>query len=396
MVRRIGWFLGCWLSWVAAAAAGIHEKPGDLPVGLMEPARLLDQLRALRGLGPPDPLMNMPDSDQRQALLAQISELRARRANLHADELAQLGAYLVRVRKTELRLPDYQEALQVLEAAQRAHPRHFAILANLGTAYQLNGMPDAAERLLEQAVAVAPPAWQRFEAFHLRLVQARLREPRRAGPVALDFLFNRSLREPPLFLDPETPWRVAHLSTRDRQLLPQQSLQEATLLVQQLLLWLPDDGRLHWLYGELVNAAGQPRPALEALTLAVDLFRLSAPELRQRRLWLREYVNWQGLLERVGAPPEQRLWLVRTAGTSFTAVALAQPLTAIDSWAPLTRVRNLLEGMRSGPGPAEPPAAFDWSQVSWPAVALGGAVIGLFLLLQLREMVRRRSRARRS
>lgn len=395
MAGRAGWVVCCWMTWAAAASAGIHDKPGDIPMGLMEPVRLLDQLRVLRGLGPPDPLMKLPDSEQRLALLAEIAELRARRANLNADELARLGASLLRVRKTEMRLPDFQEALQVLEAAQRAHPRHFAILANLGTAYQLNGMPDAAERLLEQAVAVAPPPWQRFEAFHLRLVQSRLREPRRSGPVGLDFVFNRSLREPPPFLDPETPWRVAHLHNRDRQLLPQQSLPEAMLLVQQLLLWLPDDGRLHWLYGELVNAAGQPRPALDAMTLAVDLFRLSAPELRQRRLWLREYVGWQALLERIGTPAEQRFWLARTAGASLTAVALGQPLTAMDAWVPLTKVRSLLEGVRGGSATTEPPAAFDWTQVSWPALALGGGVIGLFLLLQIREMVRRRGRARR-
>jgi tetratricopeptide (TPR) repeat protein len=341
--------------------------------------------------------MNLPNSQQRAEMLTRIMALRARRENMSADEIAQLGAYLIRVRKTDLRLPDFQEAVQVLEAGHRSHPRHFAILANLGTVYQLLGVSDGAERVLEQAVVLAPPQWQRFEQMHLRLVQSRLREPRRSGPVSLDFLFNRSLREAPIFLDASTPWRVGHLSERDRAMLPEQSLTVATQIVQQLLLWLPEDGRLHWLYGELINAQGQPRAAQEAMTLAVDLFRLSAPELRQRRHLLREYVGWLNLTERLGTPAEQRLWLTRTSGHSLAVVAVGQPWLCLATWDPLAKTPDLLAGLAKArhEAPAEAPPPFDWAQVSWPALAVGGAVVGLFLFLQAREWFRRMA-ARRS
>lgn len=382
-----------WLVCSRLLTAGIYEDPRQPPPALMEPARLLDQLRLLRGLGPPDPTINLPDSQQRAEMLTRIAVLRERRDSLSADEIALLGALLIRVRKTDLRLPDFQEAVQILEAGHRVHPRHFAILANLGTVYQLLGVADGAERILEQAVAVAPPQWQQFEQMHLRLVQSRLREPRRSGPVSLDFLFNRSLREAPIFLDPATPWRVGNLSERDRALLPEHSLTVATQVVQQLLLWLPEDGRLHWLYGELINAQGQPRAALEAMTLAVDLFRLSAPELRQRRHQLREYVGWQNLAERLGPPAEQRHWLARVSGPSLAVVAAGQPWFCVATWDPLAKAPDLLAGLANAgrDSPAEGPPAFDWSQVSWLALALGGMVVGLFLFLQAREWSRRKA-----
>lgn len=393
-----GWAILAWLVSSRLLLAGLHEDPRQPPPALMEPARLLDQLRLLRGLGPPDPTMNLPDSQKRADMLRRIAALRERRESLSADEIAQLGACLIRVRKTDQRLPDFQEALQILEAGHRAHPRHFAILANLGTVYQLLGVADGAERVLEQAVVVAPPQWQRFEQMHLRLVQSRLREPRRSGPVSLDFLFNRSFREAPIFLDANTHWRVGHLSERDRALLPEQSLTVATQVVQQLLLWLPDDGRLHWLYGELVNAQGQPRAALEAMNLAVDLFRLSAPELRQRRHQLREHVGWLNLAERLGTPAAQRHWLARTASQSLAAAAAGQPWVCVAACDPLAKAPDLLAGLAGArrDSPAEAPPPFDWSQVSWPALALGGVVVCLFLFLQAREWYRRRTARRPS
>ncbi|HMP60682.1 MAG TPA: tetratricopeptide repeat protein, partial [Gemmatales bacterium] len=317
---------------------------------------------------------------------------------LSPDDLANLGAYLIRVRKTETRLPDYQEAVVVLEAAYRAHPRHFAILANLGTVYQLNGMLDAAERLLEQAVGVAPPEWARFEAFQLRLVQARLHEPRRTGPIGLDLLFNRSRREPPVFLDPESPWRVGRLSERDRLLFPNGSPVEAMQIVQQLLLWLPDDGRLLWMYAEMLNAFAQPRPALQAMTLAVDLFRLSAPELRQRRQILREYLTWAGILDRVGTVADQRIWFARTAARASASAAVGLPLVAIDDWLPLTKAKALIDpaallGKKSEGDPL--PAEFDWSKLPWPPIVGGAAVVLMLIFLQMREWWRRLRRAQR-
>jgi hypothetical protein len=54
-------------------------------------------------------------------------------------------------------------------------------------------------------------------------------------------------------------------------------------IVQQLALWLPGDGRLLWLLGELANAHGDVRTAAAILEGVVTEFALTAPEARERR-----------------------------------------------------------------------------------------------------------------
>src|SRR6266404_1712543 len=53
-----------------------------------------------------------------------------RKGKLNADQLADLGALYIR-------LGDVAKALDVLRIAEREHPDHFRIAANLGTAWQL-------------------------------------------------------------------------------------------------------------------------------------------------------------------------------------------------------------------------------------------------------------------
>src|SRR5206468_972495 len=66
-------------------------------------------------------------------------EKTSRERKLTADELADLGALYVR-------LGDPARAVELLHLAQRDHPNHFRICANLGTAWQVHGD-------LEQAAA---------------------------------------------------------------------------------------------------------------------------------------------------------------------------------------------------------------------------------------------------
>src|SRR5262249_53910441 len=78
-------------------------------------------------------------------------------------------------------------AVEVLRAAQREHPQHFRLAANLGTAWQLQGDLDQAAAALQQAVRLAPGKFQRAEEYHLKLVRLRQRQP--GDSQALDDLF---------------------------------------------------------------------------------------------------------------------------------------------------------------------------------------------------------------
>ncbi|HMO35907.1 MAG TPA: hypothetical protein PKA06_07690, partial [Gemmatales bacterium] len=103
------------------------------------------QLPFLRGYGPPDVTMGGKATTQREDFLKKVAALQAK-SNLSADEQADLGGYLLYLKMTSPRQPAFEEAVAVLEGAQRANPRHFALAANLGTAYQMVGKIDAAER----------------------------------------------------------------------------------------------------------------------------------------------------------------------------------------------------------------------------------------------------------
>jgi Flp pilus assembly protein TadD len=49
-------------------------------------------------------------------------------------------------------------AAEVLQQAYQRHPHHFAVVANLGTAWQRLGNLERSAALLEQAVSLAPPS----------------------------------------------------------------------------------------------------------------------------------------------------------------------------------------------------------------------------------------------
>src|SRR5260370_36573192 len=79
------------------------------------------------------------------AKLRQAREIR----KLTADELADLGAL-------EVRLGETARAVELLRSAQREHPLHFRIAANLGTAWLLQGDLHQAAATSEQPSRLAP------------------------------------------------------------------------------------------------------------------------------------------------------------------------------------------------------------------------------------------------
>ena len=93
---------------------------------------LLDQ-RALR-LAAVKPLPGKAESPLRAKYQQALTNLEqeAQKRVLTADESADLGALYVR-------LGEPTKAVACLRTAQRNHPKHFRLVANLGTAWQLQG-----------------------------------------------------------------------------------------------------------------------------------------------------------------------------------------------------------------------------------------------------------------
>ena len=202
--------------------------------------------------------------EQEAAKLAKLAQSR----KLTADEAADLGALYVR-------LGDVNRALEVLRPAQREHPEHFHLAANLGTAWQLHGDLAQAAAALQQAVRLAPGKDQKAEELHMRLVRLRGREPRDAQ--GLDDLFGVR------YVGPAGKYEPGHLAAEQRKKLPAGAVAQA----QQLALWLPADARLLWQLAELAAAHGDVVAAAAIMDGCVTEFGLRDPALREHRRAMR-------------------------------------------------------------------------------------------------------------
>src|SRR5262249_19700703 len=69
------------------------------------------------------------------------------------------------------------------------------------------------------------------------------------------------------------------LAAAEREKLPK----DAVAQVQQLVIWLPHDTRLYWLYGELLNAEGDVKAARDVFAECVDTRRYNAKALLEHR-----------------------------------------------------------------------------------------------------------------
>lgn len=227
---------------------------------------LLDQ-RMLRQIATP-PRQGVPLNPARQRYQREAERLSRLGTALTADQVADLGALLVR-------LGEPAKAVAILRVGQRKYPVHFRIAANLGTAWQQQGEPSQAAACLQVAVRLAPPDLRRVEEFHLRLLQQRLREG--AGARGLDDLFG--LR---YVGDVEVNGSVQGAAPqRDR--LPA----DAVAITQRLALWLPADARLLWQLAELAAAHGEVRMSAAIMDGCVTELGLDDPNLRRHRRQMR-------------------------------------------------------------------------------------------------------------
>jgi tetratricopeptide (TPR) repeat protein len=237
---------------------------------------LLDQ-RTLRSLAVKPPA-GIPATGPRARYETEAERLKklAESRKLTGDEAADLGALFIR-------MGEETKALEVLRPAQRDHPEHFRLAANLGTAWQLRGDLEQAAALLRQAVRLAPGKYQRGEELQLKLVRLRVGQP--AGAQELDDLFGVR------YVGPSGRYEPGRLAPEQRKKLPL----EAVALTQGLALALPADGRLLWQLAELAAVDGDVSSAAAMLDGCVTEFGMRSPELRAHRQALRAAADELGL-----------------------------------------------------------------------------------------------------
>lgn len=248
------------------------DGPRALPWELYRD-RLSDVLR----LGDP-----VQPSKLRLDAIKRRDELLARGRSLSVDELSELGLLQWRLREPE-------KALDTLMRAKGADPRSFWPLANLGALFFATGQLQEAESHQGASLAAFPSPWPgkpaegvwywAVEKAQLQLNRSRLAETgarpaNRSRPVLeVDPLF------PVRFVGPSGEYEAGKIADAERDKLPP----NAIALVQQLLLWFPEDTRLLWLLGELYNATGDLRAADQVFDDCVGSRRFESPTLREHR-----------------------------------------------------------------------------------------------------------------
>jgi tetratricopeptide (TPR) repeat protein len=282
-----------------------------------------------------------------------LNELDNRRkeGKLSVDEALNLSG-------CSLLLGDFNKAIDVLTPVLQANPKHFMVLANLANAYQGLGEYSRAIGYQQQALANWPAKWpgwnpekrwwyRRAEKYYLTLLELRNREKLLSKPTdTLDGLF------PNLpFADLKVKYRVGDIDLRVRDRLPPDVLE----IVGQLVLWMPQDNRLLWMYAELLNARGEIRPAYDLMVNLRSTRNFNAPALTRNRRELQQAVE--------SIPKDNS----STAGerTGWTADTKAQPAegSGQNTWMP------------------------DWRQLG---VGFGsGLLVGMLLLLQIGQLRKR-------
>jgi hypothetical protein len=231
-----------------------------------------------------------PESKLRQHYLKRRDELKAkaRRGPLTTEEAVDLSAYLLGLREAG-------EAVNILEPIARQERRNFMVFANLGTASQLTGEFVRAQNYLGLAKTLLPREWpkltpeqltwyRRVEGFQLKLVQLRNQEARgqpggRARPAEdVDNLFDVR------FVGESGHYEAGKIAEAEKKKLPP----DAVAIVQQLIVWLPDDTRLYWLLGEVMNGQGDTAAAENVFTDCVWNRRFDAPALQEHRQILQD------------------------------------------------------------------------------------------------------------
>ena len=284
----------------------------------------------------------LPDKEAHKRAEQRCAQLAGKPVrDLSPTELAGLSADLIRLRR-------FSEARKILQPATRSGEADSVAFAHLSRFYQEEGNAETAARTFEESLRTTryPTEWPNVTKAQWRwlarierdssrlwiLHRAAESEGRLAGPPGLDPVFGVS------FVGESGRFEPGTLAKAEAAKLPK----DALAVVQQMVLWYPDDARLYWLLGELYNARGDILAAELILNQCVDTRRYTHPMLMEHRHLVAEAAK----AERAKAPPAE---------------------------------------------PAAPPAEdSDRSDRYWLAGGIAAAVFVLFFGLQIRDVVKRR------
>jgi tetratricopeptide (TPR) repeat protein len=242
-------------------------------------------------------LIPAPESALRKTYLKRQADLESRPLErLSVNELISLG-------ECEARLGDRDKSFSAYRLAASKAPDDFLAQSGLAAIHLMRGeLRDArltqfrAERLRPAelpSMTKAQTAWLlRVEKLLGQLLRERLLESNQKTPgqaLTVDDLFGVQ------FVGPSGKYEAGTLAAEQKAKLPA----DAVALVQQLVLWFPNDAPLLWLLGELYNANGQIREALDIFKQCMDRgFRTEA--IKEHPLILRDK------LEQLAAAEKQK------------------------------------------------------------------------------------------
>jgi tetratricopeptide (TPR) repeat protein len=344
-------------------------------------------------------------------LIAKEPPSRGQPDPLKPEERLDLAACLMRIRYPGKQMPE--KAILHLNAAMDRDRDNFLVMSTLGTAYQMAGDYNRADANLSEALRLywnkpfdelsakrresvtqtlqwtaKDFAWfGKCEKYQRQLVRLRLRELK-TGPLTLTKALERL---DPIFDDPAMPplryvgdsgsFEVGKIASAEKAKLPPDAIE----IVEQLLIWLPDDIRLYWQLGELLNARGDVESAKIVFKEVLDKFAQA------------ESQGFANIDPKTGQPKIDSLSMLPKliekhpeVGNRVKAVLeYVAPLS--QEFEPPVEIKSAQAPKIAAVKPVEPPVAqlqLDWQTLS---VGLGGGAIAGFLLAwRLRDVLRRR------
>ena len=140
-----------------------------------------------------------------------------------------------------------------------------------------------------------------------QLISLRRRDKKLLVKDTLDPIFTDRNEKPIVFLNDAGNFEPGRITTADKERLPRDAIEA----VEQLLIWMPDDKRLLWLLGEVLNAsamehqdaARKNEAILSALSVFKSLNDFTAPTtygVKEAKERLDELETWRQKLP----PPE--------------------------------------------------------------------------------------------
>lgn len=113
--------------------------------------------------------------------------------------------------------------------------------------------------------------YREYETYFERLILSRVKEKdllleKKPTPESVDPIFVDSKGQPIRFVNDKGEFEAGAIAKSAKEQMPHM---KAVDVVEQLLIWMPNDTRLFWLLGEVFNASAMERPTQKAKNQAV-------------------------------------------------------------------------------------------------------------------------------